>query len=170
MLKSTNNSDYPKKVTRWINLYEKKVVEETRDPSMIANAVPADGAHFGEHFMIDGYKGSRDRLSDRRVVQRCLDELPEKLGMRKLAEPTVLWVEPNGIRDPGGWSGFVVIAESHLSIHTFPGRLYASIDVYTCRNGLATADIEAYFREAFGFVELETNFVKRGKKYPLTDC
>jgi S-adenosylmethionine decarboxylase len=135
-----------------------------------ANALPADGAHFGEHFMIDGYKGSRDRLSDRRVVQRCLDELPEKLGMRKLAEPTVLWVEPNGIRDPGGWSGFVVIAESHLSIHTFPGRLYASIDVYTCRNGLATADIEAYFREVFGFAELETNFVQRGKKYPLRDC
>jgi len=136
----------------------------------LADVSPAGGEHFGEHFMIDAYRGSREKLSDRRVVQRCLDELPEKLGMHTLAEPTVQWVEPNGIKDPGGWSGFVVIAESHISIHTFPGRLFASIDVYTCRNGLATADIEAYFRDVFDFAELETNFVLRGKKYPLRDC
>jgi len=140
------------------------------NPPMIANVLSTRAAHFGEHFMIDGYHGSREILSDRRIVQRCLEDLPEKLGMRKLAEPTVQWVEPNGIKDPGGWSGFVVIVESHISIHTFPGRLFASIDVYTCRNGLATADIEAYFRDVFGFAELETNFVVRGRKYPLADC
>jgi S-adenosylmethionine decarboxylase len=136
---------------------------------MIANVLPADAAHFGEHFMIDGYHGSREKLSDKQLIQRYLDDLPTKLGMRKLAEPTVRWAEPNGIKDPGGWSGFVVINESHISIHTFPARLFASIDVYTCRNGLATAEIEAYSREVFGFAELETNFVVRGKKYPLAD-
>lgn len=89
--------------------------------------------------------------------------------MRKLAEPTVHWAPPNGIRDPGGWSGVVVIMESHISIHTFPARRFASIDVYSCRNGLPTDEIEAYFREVFGFEELETNFVLRGKKYPAGD-
>ncbi|MDO9317374.1 MAG: S-adenosylmethionine decarboxylase [Gammaproteobacteria bacterium] len=86
--------------------------------------------HFGEHFMIDAYLGSREKLQDRERVQRCLHELPTVLGMQKLAEPTVYWAEPNGIKDPGGWSGVVVIAESHISIHTFPGRrpaLQASI-------------------------------------------
>ena len=33
----------------------------------------------------------------------------------------------------------------------------------------STASIEAYSRNAFGFAELETNFVVRGRKYPLTD-
>ena len=135
----------------------------------MANVLPTDAAHFGEHFMIDGYRGSREKLSNRQVVQHYLDNLPTKLGMRKLAEPTIHWATPNGIKDPGGWSGFVVIHESHISIHTFPGRLFASIDVYTCRNGLATAEIEAYSRKVFGFEELETNFVVRGKKYPLQD-
>jgi S-adenosylmethionine decarboxylase len=129
------------------------------------DAPPAGDRHFGEHFMIDAYRGSREKL----LVQQCLSELPERLGMQKLAEPTVHWAEPNGIKDPGGWSGVVVIVESHISIHTFPGRRFASIDVYTCRNGLPTAKVEAYFREVFGFEELETNFVVRGTKYPGAD-
>lgn len=134
------------------------------------DAPPAGGDHFGEHFMIDAYRGSRQKLLDRQLVQQCLDELPGRLGMHKLAEPTVHWAEPNSLKDPGGWSGVVVIMESHISIHTFPGRRFASIDVYTCRNGLATAEVEAYFREIFGFEELETNFVVRGKRYPMVDC
>lgn len=125
--------------------------------------------HFGKHFMIDAYGGAHDQLADRALVWRCLDELPQRLGMLKLAEPTVHWAEPNGIKDPGGWSGIVVIAESHISIHTFPGRRFASIDVYTCRNGMPTGEIEDYFREVFGFTELETHFVERGKRYPVAD-
>lgn len=78
---------------------------------------PAGGEHFGEHFMIDAYRGSREKLLDRQLVQQCLSELPERLGMHKLAEPTVHWAEPNGLKDPGGWSGVVVIIESHISIH-----------------------------------------------------
>lgn len=134
-----------------------------------AASLSAGGAHFGEHFMIDAYRGSREKLLDRELVQKCLSELPKRLGMQKLAEPTVHWAEPNGLKDPGGWSGVVVIVESHISIHTFPGRRFASIDVYTCRNGLPTAEVEAYFREVFGFEELETNFVVRGKRYPVED-
>lgn len=135
-----------------------------------APIAPVGGAHFGEHFMIDAYRGSREKLLDRERVRQCLSELPRRIGMRILAEPAVHWAEPNGLNDPGGWSGIVVIVESHISIHTFPARRFASIDVYSCRNGLPTAEVEAYFRAAFGFEELETNFVVRGTKYPVADC
>ena len=77
----------------------------------LAEVSPADGQHFGEHFMIDAYRGSRKKLLGGRS-QQCLSEWPERLGMHKLAAPTVHWAEPNGIRDPGGWSGVVVIMES----------------------------------------------------------
>ena len=120
--------------------------------------------------MIDGYGGAQDKLADRQLVLHSLDELPVRLCMRKLADPAIHWAEPNGIKDPGGWSGFVVIAESHISIHTFPARRFASIDVYTCRNGLQTDIVETYLRDAFAFSELETNFVVRGMKYPASDC
>ena len=115
--------------------------------------------------MIDGYGGDYDKLNDEKLVLRCLDELPGKLGMTKLAEPEIYSVPGNGKKDPGGWSGFVVIAESHISIHTFPAKGFVSIDAYTCINGLDKEFIINYFKEAFGITEIEENFVKRGLKY-----
>ena len=122
--------------------------------------------HFGEHLTIDGYQGSFEKLSNKNLVLGCLNELPEKLGMYKLAEPLVYLAPENNKKDPGGWSGFVVIAESHISIHTFPGRGFLSADVYTCKNGLDTNFVLDYFKEKFDLKELEENFVKRGTRYP----
>lgn len=115
--------------------------------------------------MIDGYGGDYEKLNDEKLVLRCLDELPGKLGMKKLAEPEIYFAPNNEKKDPGGWSGFVVIAESHISIHTFPAKGFVSIDAYTCINGLNTEFIINYFKEAFGITEIEKNFVKRGLKY-----
>ena len=130
------------------------------------SAVNSTSLHFGEHLMIDGYGGSYDALNDRTLVLRCLDELPGLLEMRKLAEPVVYFAPGNNAKDPGGWSGVVVIAESHISIHTFPARGFVSIDVYTCKNGMDTELISSYFREKFSLKDIEVNFVKRGRKYP----
>lgn len=116
--------------------------------------------------MIDGYGGSYEKLNDRERVFRCLNEFPEDLGMTKLSPPVIYEAPGNDGKDPGGWSGVVVIMESHISVHTFPGRGFVSIDVYTCKNGLDTRYIEKYFQDMFELQELEVNFVERGKKYP----
>lgn len=118
--------------------------------------------------MIDGYGGDREKLNDKNITKRCLDELPSKLDMEKLADPVVYFAEPRHLKDPGGWSGFVVIAESHISIHTFPDKGFVSIDAYTCRNGMDTEFIEKYFKDAYGLKDLEVNFVKRGTRYPMS--
>ena len=116
--------------------------------------------------MIDGYGGNKDKLNDKSLVLRCLTELPQQLGMRPLSQPEVFLAEDNGIKDPGGWSGYVIIVESHISIHTFPGRGFVSIDLYTCRNGLDAQFVSEYFSQVFELKDLETNFVKRGTRYP----
>lgn len=121
--------------------------------------------HFGEHLMIDGYGGDFTKLNDRERILTCLRGLPEQLGMRLLAKPVVYEAQDNGKKDPGGWSGFVVIAESHISIHTFPARGFVSIDIYTCKNGLDTRFTQKFFTEQFGLKAVETNFVERGKRY-----
>ena len=121
--------------------------------------------HFGEHLTIDGYGGSKEKLGDENLVLSCLNELPFKLDMKQLAEPVVYHADNNHVKDPGGWSGFVVIAESHISVHTFPARGFVSADVYTCKNGMDTDLIISYFKEVFELKEVETNFIKRGLKY-----
>lgn len=127
----------------------------------------AHTTNFGEHLTIDGYDGSFKRLNDKDLVVRCLDELPELLGMKKLCKPHVYYAPDNCAKDPGGWSGFVVILESHLSIHTFPCRGFVSADVYTCKNGMDNDFIISYFKKTFRLKEMESHFIMRGTKYPL---
>jgi S-adenosylmethionine decarboxylase len=122
--------------------------------------------HFGEHLMIDGYGGSHEKLNDKEQVFKVLTELVSKLDMHALSEPQVFFAAGNDAKDPGGWSGFVVIEESHVSIHTFPARGFVSADVYTCKNGLDTETIKQYFTELFELQEIEANFVLRGTRYP----
>ena len=117
--------------------------------------------HFGEHLTIDGYQGEYTRLNDKELVLRCLTELPDILGMHKLASPEVYFAQGNNGKDPGGWSGFVVIAESHISVHTFPERAFVSIDVYTCQNGIDASMITKYFVDMFQLKETEVNFIIR---------
>lgn len=121
--------------------------------------------HFGEHLTIDGYRGSEEKLNDQELVLKCLNELPQLLQMHQLAKPEVYFAKGNNNKDPGGWSGFVVIEESHISIHTFPKKGFVSADVYTCQNGLDTEFILKYFREKFELQDIENNFIKRGTKY-----
>ncbi|TAK96857.1 S-adenosylmethionine decarboxylase proenzyme [Patescibacteria group bacterium] len=122
--------------------------------------------NFGEHLTIDGYGGDHDKLNSREIVSLVLDELPGILGMKKLAEPQVYFAPENDIKDPGGWSGFVVIAESHISIHTFPRRGFLTADVYTCKNGVDRELIKRYFTEKFDLKDIEENFILRGTRYP----
>ena len=125
--------------------------------------------HFGVHLTLDGYRGSPDRLGDPRVVRGWLDELPEMLGMTKLADPLLVEVGRRSEKDSGGITGFVLIAESHISIHTFPGRRFASADVYTCQNHLHQDWLLEQFRLAFGLESIEHNLIIRGTQYPLHD-
>ncbi len=45
--------------------------------------------NFGEHLTIDGYGGSEEKLGRKEIVLDVLNSLPEKLGMKKLAEPEI---------------------------------------------------------------------------------
>ena len=123
--------------------------------------------NFGMHITLDGYGGDYDLLNDKDYVLSCLNDLPGQLGMRKLSQPEIYHADDNGKNDPGGWSGFVIIAESHISMHTFPARKFISADVYTCKNDLDLEVVKKYFIEKFKLVDVETNFIKRGTRYPL---
>ena len=122
--------------------------------------------NFGEHLTIDGYGGNPEKLNNREIVFKFLADLPDKTGMTKIIEPVMKSFPGNDLKDPGGYSGVVMIAESHISIHTFPKRKFASMDVYTCKNGMDSKFICDYAKELFGFEDLEINLIKRGTKYP----
>ncbi len=120
---------------------------------------------FGLHLMIDAYNCDPAVLNDANVVYKLLDELPEKIGMKKLIKPYVVFAEGNDKKDPGGWSGFVIIQESHIAIHTFIKRRFITVDVYSCTEFDTEFTIQ-YFKDIFKTEDMEIEVEKRGKKYP----
>ena len=84
------------------------------------------------HLVIDGYGGDVDKMWDQDLIRSFLDQFPAKLSMTPITEPKVL--EYIGDKpDDVGVSGFVIIAESHISIHTFPKREYVNVDIFSCK-------------------------------------
>ncbi len=78
--------------------------------------------------------------------------------MHMLSRPKVVKAPDNHFKDPGGWSGFIIIAESHISLHTFPKRRFISADVYTCKNGMDAEFVIDFFKKKFELTDVESKF------------
>ncbi|MDQ5900514.1 MAG: S-adenosylmethionine decarboxylase [Patescibacteria group bacterium] len=120
---------------------------------------------FGPHLMLEAYNCPPEVLNDANLAYKILDELPEKIGMHKLIKPYVVFAEGNEKKDPGGWSGFVIIQESHVSLHTFIKRRFVTVDVYSCRDFDTDFAIE-YFKKMFKTDDVDFVIEQRGKRYP----
>ena len=89
--------------------------------------VRRDGRVFaGEHLLIDFWGGSH--LDDIEFVDAALRDAAEA------ADATVLHIHLHEFSGEGGISGVALLAESHISIHTWPELDYAAFDVFMCGN------------------------------------
>jgi S-adenosylmethionine decarboxylase len=118
------------------------------------------------HVTIDGFGGDRQKLSDESLVRALLDRHPEDIGMTKIAPPHVYRYVGKKPED-WGVSGFVLIAESHISIHTFPEHGYVWVDIFSCKGFDAHRSIDE-IREQFLLAEVRTQVLSRGLEFPKT--
>lgn len=132
-------------------------------------AAPPPTEAFGVHLMLDGYDADPGRLRDLPALTGLLRDLPGRLGMHAIAAPQVVEVGPLNRKDPGGLSGFVLIAESHVSFHTFPARRFVTADVYTCRPSIDRGRVVGLLTDAFGIGSVDVFVQARGVRYPGRD-
>jgi len=108
--------------------------------------------------------GDPVRLNSVPLVRRTLDALPRMIEMTKMAPAfSVRW--RGNVPENAGVSGFVLIAESHIAIHTFPARRFAWVDVFSCKafdGNLA----ERVIRATFGFQQISRGDIPRDLDYP----
>ena len=116
------------------------------------------------HLTVDGYGGSAEALADKRVVSAFLDAYPDRIGMTRIAQPHITVHEAEN-PDDSGISGFVLIAESHISIHTFPRRRFAWVDVFSCK-GFESEPALDFIQQTFQLERMETRFLERGFEFP----
>ena len=121
---------------------------------------------FGVHLLFDGYNADTTLLADKAHLTRLLAEIPLQMDMHTISEPQVVEVGELNRKDPGGISGFVMIAESHISYHTFPKRGFVTADIYTCQNDLDTDAFTLLLCKVFGTTDYDTQVIKRGLRYP----
>ncbi len=120
---------------------------------------------FGLHVTIDARGCNKRKLSSISLVYDILNKIPEKIGMTKMTLPYVVkWLD-NFSLGTEGISGFVMIAESHISIHTFPDQDYVFIDIFSCKKFDAELSIN-YLTKAFEAKSYTENIIKRGMDFP----
>lgn len=119
---------------------------------------------FGPHLTMDMYGCNKKKAKDVNFVFNFLDEFPSMIGMTKIMPPYTF--SYSGLK-PEDWgvSGIVLIAESHISVHTFPEKNYVSVDIFSCKDFdvESAVDIIASKFEAKSY---EKNFFMRGRHFP----
>ncbi|HEY4684758.1 MAG TPA: S-adenosylmethionine decarboxylase [Dehalococcoidia bacterium] len=116
------------------------------------------------HLTIDGFGGERELLSSETLVRSLLDRYPAEIGMTKISEPHVIRYLGEKAED-WGVSGFVLIAESHIAIHTFPERGYVWVDVFSCKEFETDVAVDSIV-DAFGLTHITSHVLPRGLEYP----
>jgi S-adenosylmethionine decarboxylase len=122
---------------------------------------------FGLHIMIDGYNAPRQLLANQVYLWSLLEDLPKLIGMHSIAEPQLVEVGELNPKDPGGLSGFVMIAESHISFHTFPARGFITMDLYTCQSGIDREWVIDLLKTSFALKDADVFVQERGMRYPV---
>jgi S-adenosylmethionine decarboxylase len=119
---------------------------------------------FGPHLALDCYHCDRALLEDLSLVYETLDECPDHIGMTKIMPPYVFRYSGK-VPEDWGVSGVVLIAESHISVHTFPEKAFMSVDIFSCK----CFDVERairYMVERFQVGRYEHQLLDRGRHFP----
>src|SRR6201996_1899423 len=117
--------------------------------------VQKDGIKFaGTHLLVDLWGASN--LCDPDHIDRALREAAEASGA------TILHGHFHHFSPNGGVSGVLVLAESHISIHTWPERDFAAVDIFMC-GGCNPYNSLPAIKRAFGAGRVVVDEQHRGR-------
>ena len=114
------------------------------------------------HLMLELYGCDRHILSDEPLLHRVLDEYPAHVDMEKVSPVNLYQIETSNPLD-AGLSGFVVIAQSHISLHAWPEYGEVDIDICSCKE-FSQEDAIAFAKQMFQTDDVEAHFVVRGTR------
>lgn len=120
--------------------------------------VQRDGREFaGTHLIVDFW--GAERLDDLDRMERALREAVDAGGA------TLLHIHLHHFTVNGGISGVAVLAESHISVHTWPERGFAAFDVFMCGDSQPARSV-AVLERIFSPARVETQTCLRGAVAP----
>lgn len=97
-----------------------------------------------------------EKLEDNSVVERAMIEAANRCG------GTVLTHDFHPF-EPQGLTGYLLLAESHISIHTWPEYGYAAVDAFTCGDHMDPSVAVEYLRRELGAGDMQSRTIRRGR-------
>ena len=119
---------------------------------------------FGPHITLDLKGCPKDILSNYQLHFEYLKNIPELIQMTPITQPYVFPYE-GLVPEDKGITGIVIIAESHISVHSFEEKGYCFIDIFSCKPFDYNEAIRLT-KEIFKPEDCEINVVSRGKDFP----
>ncbi len=110
---------------------------------------------LGRQILVEFYDCESGSINDVEYIEESM------LNATKEARATIISHNFHKF-SPYGVSGVVVIAESHVTIHTWPEYNYAAIDIFTCGDTIDPWIIQENLKEAFGSKNVSNMEMKRG--------
>lgn len=112
--------------------------------------------YLGNHILIELYDCDREILNNPPLIEEIMKEAAIESGA------TIVSVHTN-LFNPHGVSGVVIIAESHITIHTWPEYGYAAVDAFTCGDKVSTLKIKEVMEKRLKASSSTHELFKRGK-------
>ena len=101
-----------------------------------------------KHILFDLEKCEFDLLNDESFIKETLEEAS------KVAKCQILKIETHKF-EPQGVTGYALLAESHISIHTWPEKGIAKCDIFTCSSDNDPVAAIEYMKERFQTIHLK---------------
>ena len=112
--------------------------------------------HQSNHFLLELYRCDYEKLNDESFLRCTLNR------SAKLAKATVLNLISNKF-EPQGVTAIGLLAESHISIHTWPESNYSAVDIFTCGQNMMPELASQYL---IGTLKAEEHFLRVIKRNP----
>ena len=110
---------------------------------------------LSQHVLVDLYDCDVELIDDLEYVKKTLIETAERMNCTLLKD-TFHRFSPQGV------SGVLVIAESHLSIHTWPEQRFAALDLFTCGDTSQLESMPTILEKAFKAARVDYKIYPRG--------
>jgi len=111
---------------------------------------------LGKHILAEMYDCNNDLLDDTKFIEKVMLKAAE-LSLATIISSSFHKFSPHGV------SGVVVIAESHMAIHTWPEYGFVAIDLFTCGDTVNPWLGFDYLKEVLEASNISTIELKRGQ-------
>ncbi|MEE8657849.1 S-adenosylmethionine decarboxylase proenzyme [Acetobacteraceae bacterium EV16G] len=141
-------SDFPRDNQKALTSTESGIVQKDY-------FIERDGEQFAGHHLLVDFWGAKN-LDDPEIIEKSLRDAAVAAGA------TILHGHFHHFTPNGGVSGVLVLAESHISIHTWPERSFAAVDVFMCGacDPLKTLPV---MQSCFKADRINDSFLRRGR-------